>query len=207
MKRNIGLLTFLLIANITFSQSNVDSTKRTKEILITTNSLTSGNYGFQFKMKVFNNSYLRLGLAYLYLDYISNTPQTALNYPTTSNNSGFSFIFGLEERKPVNEQFVFTYGLDAIINGTYYKIKTDNPNISESLRETHKFFFTPGLGLNFGTRIKISNNFYFGAEITPQILYSMEDNTNSTSTGNKIETVKASLSTKDVKLLMIYRFN
>jgi hypothetical protein len=201
MKKHLLTVALSLIAMICYSQENSDSTKRTQEILLTTSSFSSG-FGLQCKVKVFKRSFLRVGVASLYFDYSSNTPKTALNYPTTLSNYGFNMVFGLENRKAITEKFVFSYGFDLITFGDYVRLKIDNPNIDPSLRVSKEFNFYPGFGLNFGAILRISDSFYLGAEMNPQLSYSKSE-----TDGLKAVNTKVSVNTKNVSLLLIYRLN
>ncbi len=58
MAKSFLIFTLLLIAMTGYAQVNGDSTKRTKEFLITTTSLISGNYGLQYKLKYLKNPFL-----------------------------------------------------------------------------------------------------------------------------------------------------
>jgi hypothetical protein len=202
MTKTYLILALLILSMTAHAQLNGDSTKRTKEFLITTTSLTSGNYGLQYKVKVFRKAFLRLGLAYVYDDYLSDNPQVSTSFPTKNYGSGFSLTSGLEKRKVISEFFEFSYGLNLIMSGGWTKLRTGNPNIAESLRDTKSYFISPGIGVDLGVIMKIHQNFYLGAEIIPQFLYSYQDNS-----GNSItHTFKATLNSQNATLALIYRF-
>jgi hypothetical protein len=207
MTKSLLIFTLLLITMTGYTQVSSDSTKRTKEFLITTTSLTSGNYGLQYKINVFKKSFIRLGLAYVYDEYRSDKPQVVTSYPTKNYGSGFSLTSGLEKRKVISESFEFSYGLNLILSAGWAKTKTENPNISSSARITNKsYFIAPGIGINLGAIMKIHQNFYLGAEIIPQIIYNYQDDSGSSSGGLKTNMFKAVLNSQNATLALIYRF-
>lgn len=207
MTRLLLILAILLITMTGYAQVNNDSTKSTKEFLITTTSLTSGNYGLQYKVKLFKKSYLRLGVGYIFDDYRSDDPKVPTTYPTKSYSAGFSFTSGLERRKIISESFEFSYGLNLIISCSWAKTRTENPNISSSLRDTNKsYFISPGIGVDLGAIMKIHQNFYLGAEMMPQILYAYQDESGSSSGGFKTNIFRAVLNSQSATLALIYRF-
>jgi hypothetical protein len=206
MTKPFLILALLIMAMTVHAQVDGDSTKRTKEFLITTTSLTSGNYGLQYKVKVFRKAFLRLGLAYVYDDYRSDKPQVATSYPTKNNSYGFSFTSGLEKRKVISDFFEFSYGLNLIMAGGWNKSRTENPNIAESLRDTKSYFISPGISVDLGAIMKIHQNFYLGAEIMPQLLYSYQDNSGNSNGGLKTHTFRATVNSQNAILALIYRF-
>lgn len=207
MAKSFLIFTLLLIAMTGYAQVNGDSTKRAKEFLITTTSLISGDYGLQYKVKVFKKSFLRLGLAYVYDDYRSDIPKVSTSYATKNSGSGFSITSGLEKRKVISEVFEFSYGLNLVISGGWAKTRTENPNISSAVQITNKsYFISPGIGFDLGAIMKIHQNFYFGAEIMPQILYSYQNESKSSSGEHKTNMFRAVLNSQNATLALIYRF-
>ncbi len=206
MAKPFLILAFLILTMNVHAQVSCDSAKRTKEFLITTTSLTSGNYGLQYKVKVFRKAFLRLGLAYVYNDYHSDKPQVVTSYPTKNNSSGFSITSGLEKRKVIAEFFEFSYGLNLIMSGGWNKLRTENPNIAEPLRVNKSYFISPGIGIDLGAIMKIHQNFYLGAEIMPQFLYSYQDNSGNSNGGLITHTFRAALNSQNATLALIYRF-
>ena len=90
--------------------------------------------------------------------------------------------------------------------GGWNKLRTENPNIAESLRDTKSYFISPGIGVDLGAIMKIHQNFYLGAEIIPQFLYSYQDNSDNPNGGLKTHTFRAVLNSQNTALALIYRF-
>ncbi len=209
MKKSILILTLLFIAIIGHTQTEEDDVD-TRELLITTNSFSNGYYGLQYKTKISDKTFMRLGIANLYHRTDSRRVDVTTNFyhTITDSKSGFSIMAGLEKRKALSELFQFTYGINLIISGALstYTDESFNSTGSTDKDVTKGKAISPAIGVNFGAIMKIYKDFYLGAEIIPQLSYTHQVDTDSADRKQITNGFGVSISSQGATVALIYRF-
>ena len=153
----------------TYSQVSSDSTKRTKEFIITSTSLFSQNYGLQYKVQIRKNKFWRFEMLHMQTSESSYTPETTIIYPSSTKSSNIGLTFGIEFRKTITKFFELVNGVNFQISSDISTTKFSNPSLSTDMQETTDLSANIGIGYIFGGIIQLNDRFYIGAEIVPTI--------------------------------------
>jgi len=207
MKSILLILTFLFILiKSSFCQNQIDA--KTKELYLTSQSLSMNNCGIQFKIGLNDKLFLRLGLLELRVKQSNTIPPTANTFTTHVFDSKGQIQIGLEKRQSVWDNSYIFYGFDLIEQTSFSRTKIDNPAISEKMRKTDNISFETGIGIVLGYMINLKDNFYVSTEIEPEFLYLYSTSENALDKSKTKRTgIDFKLDTKVIKISIIYRWN
>ncbi len=207
MKTKLFVLTFLFILiTSSFCQNQTDA--KTKELYLTSQSLSMNNCGIQFKMGLNDKLFLRLGLLELKIKQSNMVPPTPSTFPTHLFESRGQLQMGLEKRHAISDNSYIFYGFDLIEQISFSRTKIDNPALSEEMKKTDNILFETGIGIALGYMIRLKDHFYVATEIEPEFLYSYASSENSI---DKAKTKRTGfdfeMDTHVIKISLVYKWD
>ncbi len=152
------------------AQENVTTSKKVKEIGLVFTGLNS-NFGLTFKIGNENALW-----RFTALNLTGNHTKDAFNNnQQTKNNINFGFNFGREYRKPIINKVSLRYGMGLGFNFSYSNetFKRSYNNRKYDKTERKRTIYRPEISFLLGVNYPLNDNIIVGAEILPNISYTI----------------------------------
>lgn len=182
------LFTLMYFSAVTFISLNAQETdpsgKLKSEISISLYNLKFDNLSVKYSRNISEATWLKIGLINLHSSIRKFEPALSLSYPTTDSQFSAGLFLGIDKHKLMSKKFEFVYGFNLQMTYGYSNHHTDNPNISESLRDDKYIRYSPGIGCGFGVFYSLHENISLGLELAPSAIYYSEDARNNPSSNS-----------------------
>lgn len=205
MKRSLILFALIFAIHLhTFSQNQFLS--KTRELYLTSHSLTGNNLGVQYKSSTDDKLFYRFGLFNLIVSKTDNVSSNIGNYPERWIESSVLLQTGIEKRLSIAEKSNIYYGIDFIGHTSFTRHRLDSPIMPEEEKNIDTFIIKAGIGIPLGCIVNLKNNFFIAVEIEPEIFYEKR-----TATKNEYKNewtfANFNLDTETIKISLIYKWN
>jgi len=209
MKKRILISVLAIVLSAYLSAQDLSVSDR-HEIGISVSSFSPAKFGMQFKTGINENTMLRIGLFNLESVFNKYSPGISNDYPENRLNLNLGLEAGFERRSLVAERLELMYGIGLNFRSLVIRNYANDPNLPVESRSLVHYLISPGIGINFGVNMKISENFILAAELLPYLAYyhRVDEQLNGTDVvRNKTNGVEFVMDSETVRLSFIFRWH
>lgn len=200
----IVLLIFeLLILTSAFSQEEYSPTNKKTECLLSLSHFQPAEFSLGYKRQIKNNRFFKIALVDLNYSTDDRSPQNStLKASGLMVNGGF--IAGLEFRKQLNTTFTLYHGPG--LGGTYNFSKQILPQAPGKDGLVISQRFSPQVIYTIGILARLTDHFYFAAEINPSVIYNYSMFSSPSSHYNETS-IRVNVGNKNASVSLVYNIN
>ncbi|MGZ4033940.1 MAG: hypothetical protein ACXVDZ_09615 [Bacteroidia bacterium] len=205
MNKSYVFFIVLLSLSKTFvaQQDNLHE-KKSVECLLSVSSFQPITTSISYKRQIKNQTFFKIGLIDLNFSNNDNKYVNTLAENTSLTING-GLLAGIEFRKSLNDVFTLFHGPGLGCSYLYAKSITTQTNTNEPYVITNKI--TPEAVYSVGIMAKLSEHFYFAAELNPSVSYSFSyiDFKHSPVNNYKSTATNINFGNKNATLALVYK--